>query len=56
MPAEPKFTRCDECGVEFQYTCRREIYCPACNHWMEFGHECKCKQCRAERDDNADGD
>ncbi|QEF98799.1 hypothetical protein Mal15_28550 [Stieleria maiorica] len=48
MPAETNYIRCDECGIEFGFICEQEVCCPGCGHWMEFGHDCSCGDCRAD--------
>lgn len=47
--AEPTNAACDECGMQFPYQgCEREIYCPGCNQWQDYGRECSCSACKAD--------
>lgn len=36
---------CDECGMQYSYTCERETYCPGCGSCLDNGNCCTCREC-----------
>lgn len=45
MSTPTKYHTCDECGMEYGYTCLRENYCPGCGHSWDYGDRCTCPEC-----------
>lgn len=46
--AKPRNAVCNECGMQFTHDCcEREIYCPGCNQWQDYGQGCSCEDCKA---------
>jgi hypothetical protein len=45
MSTPTQYTTCDECGMEYGYTCKRENYCPGCGHSWDYGNRCTCPEC-----------
>lgn len=48
MAAEPKYHTCERCGMQFAFECEREIVCPGCNEWDDWGRDCSCRECSTQ--------
>lgn len=46
MSNRTKYLTCDACGMQFGYDCEREITCPGCGTWDDWGRSCTCDECR----------
>lgn len=49
MSSPTKYITCTTCGMQFGYHCEREITCPGCGTWDDWGRSCTCPECRIEK-------